>query len=184
MTVELFLGGARSGKSSFAEQQALQYYQGNERTGQLHYVATATPFDEEMTQRIIHHQQRRGSEWKNHEAPLALARQLRQFKQHDIVLVDCLTLWINNVIYNQGEPITEKQISGQVAELITELETSSATILCVSNEVGLGIVPMGQVSRLFVDHAGWMNQAIAQIAQRVVFMAAGLPMYLKGSGAQ
>ncbi len=183
MAVELFLGGARSGKSSFAEQRALHYLKQSSDC-QLHYIATATPFDDEMKQRIIHHQNRRGSEWQNHETPLRLVNQLATFDRHDIVLVDCLTLWINNVIYNQGEPITEAQITAQVTELVSALDSSKATILCVSNEVGLGIVPMGEVSRLFVDHAGWMNQAVAKIARQVTFMAAGLPMCLKGQDAQ
>ncbi|MDW6004176.1 bifunctional adenosylcobinamide kinase/adenosylcobinamide-phosphate guanylyltransferase [Vibrio mangrovi] len=183
MTACLFIGGARSGKSRYAEQQALALLEQRLSEGaaaRLHYVATAIAFDREMQQRIELHQQRRGPEWCNHESPVLLAQTLAQFQAQDVVLVDCLTLWLNNVIYNEGETATVAMIEQQVQALVDVLKDSPATILCVSNEVGLGIVPMGEVSRLYVDHAGWMNQAIAAVAEQVTFMAAGLPMQLKG----
>ncbi|SDG93346.1 adenosylcobinamide kinase /adenosylcobinamide-phosphate guanylyltransferase [Vibrio xiamenensis] len=181
MTVELFLGGARSGKSSYAEQAALSYLAEQGRAARLHYIATAIAFDDEMRKRIAHHQSRRGAEWHNHECPVALAQKVAQLEAHDIVLIDCLTLWINNVIYNDGNTATPTEIRQQVEDLVEVLDACAATILCVSNEVGLGIVPLGEVSRLYVDHAGWMNQAIAKVASRVTFMAAGLPLILKDS---
>lgn len=176
MPVHLILGGARSGKSSFAE--ALVLNSSNEKTS--HYVATALAFDQEMQQRIQHHQQRRDEHWVEHECPTQLAELLIQFEERDVVLVDCLTLWMNNIIFNQGQTATEQEIRERVQELVNALETSSASIVLVSNEVGLGVVPMGEITRLFVDHAGWMNQAIAKIADQVTFVAAGLPMQLKG----
>lgn len=184
MATSLFIGGARSGKSSYAERQALALLQQRLDEGcaaRLHYVATAIAFDQEMQQRIEQHQLRRGPEWCQHESPVMLAQMLAQFQQQDIVLVDCLTLWLNNVIYNDGETATKAQIEQHVQALVTALRDSPATILCVSNEVGLGIIPMGEISRLYVDHAGWMNQAIAALAEQVTFMAAGLPMQLKGA---
>ncbi len=181
MTVELFLGGARSGKSSYAEQVALSYLAEQGRAARLHYIATAIAFDDEMRERIAHHQSRRGAEWHNHECPVALAQKVAQLEAHDIVLIDCLTLWINNVIYNDGNTARPSEIRQQVEDLVEVLDACAATILCVSNEVGLGIVPLGEVSRLYVDHAGWMNQAIAKVASRVTFMAAGLPLILKDS---
>lgn len=176
MSVHLILGGARSGKSSFAETLVLKA----EAKLTRHYIATAQPFDEEMERRIAHHQARRGEGWVEHECPIALAELIGQFQADDIVLVDCLTLWMNNVIYNQGNPVTEDQIRSQVLHLVEALNASDAKIVLVSNEVGLGVVPMGEVTRLFVDHAGWMNQAVAKMAKRVTFIAAGLPLELKG----
>jgi len=176
MSVHLILGGARSGKSSFAETLVLKA----EAKLTRHYIATAQPFDEEMERRIAHHQERRGESWTEHECPIALAELISQFQATDIVLVDCLTLWMNNVIYNQGKPVTEDQIRSQVLHLVEALNASDAKIVLVSNEVGLGVVPMGEVTRLFVDHAGWMNQAVAKVAKQVIFIAAGLPLELKG----
>ncbi|KOO05510.1 bifunctional adenosylcobinamide kinase/adenosylcobinamide-phosphate guanylyltransferase [Vibrio nereis] len=176
MTIHLILGGARSGKSSYAESLVM----GSSQQHSLHYVATALAFDEEMQQRIYHHQSRRNDRWIEHECPIQLPDLISQFNENDVVLVDCLTLWMNNVIFNHGETATEETISAQVQHLVTALEASSANIVLVSNEVGLGVVPMGEVTRLFVDHAGWMNQAIAKVAHKVTFVAAGLPMSLKG----
>ncbi len=175
MAVHLILGGARSGKSSFAEQCVIAQQAERAR----HYVATAQPFDAEMASRIAHHKQRRDETWLEHECPTALAALVEDFGSNDVVLVDCLTLWMNNVIYNHGETASEAQIRSQVSQLVAALEKSSATFVLVSNEVGLGVVPMGEVSRLFVDHAGWMNQAVAKLAEKVTFIAAGLPMTLK-----
>ena len=183
MSVHLILGGARSGKSSHAEQWVRQVstnFQRGEVSRPLHYVATAIAFDDEMKTRIEHHRHSRGVGGGEHEAPLALAELLKRFQADDVVLVDCLTLWLNNVIFNHGDTARADDIHDAVNTLVDVLSASSAYLCLVSNEVGLGVVPMGQVSRLFVDHAGWMNQRIAAIADRVDFVAAGLPMRLKG----
>ncbi|EGA70474.1 adenosylcobinamide kinase/adenosylcobinamide-phosphate guanylyltransferase [Vibrio sinaloensis DSM 21326] len=176
MSVHLILGGARSGKSRYAESLVLA------KTNHVncHYVATAQAFDPEMQARILHHQQRRGEQWSEHECPLALAPLINRFTDSDMVLVDCLTLWMNNLIYDLGEGACDDAIQSEVTKLVDALVESPARIVLVSNEVGLGVVPLGEVTRLFVDHAGWMNQAIAAKADEVTFIAAGLPMKLKG----
>lgn len=177
MSIHLVLGGARSGKSRYAEAQVSQLARGKAK----HYIATATAFDDEMEKRIAHHQQQRGDSWIEHECPTELAEQLSQFEQGEVVLVDCLTLWLNNVIYNQGKTLNEEQIQQRVTQLQQAVSECKADVVFVSNEVGLGVVPLGEVSRLFVDHAGWMNQALAQVADRVTLIAAGLPLVLKQS---
>ena len=179
-TTHLILGGARSGKSSFAEKRVIE--QANTSKRKLHYIATAISFDPEMEARIKHHQQRRDEQWNEHEAPLELAKMLRDLNESDVALVDCLTLWLNNVIYELGEQATNEQVELWIQELVEAVEASPANITMVSNEVGLGVVPMGQVSRLFVDNAGRMNQALAKVANQVTFIAAGLPMVLKNEG--
>ncbi|SHO59062.1 bifunctional adenosylcobinamide kinase/adenosylcobinamide-phosphate guanylyltransferase [Vibrio quintilis] len=176
----LILGGARSGKSRFAERIVLDAQQKNPQL-RCHYVATAVAFDEEMQVRIAQHQARRGEEWTAHECPVDLVRLLSGFDAQDIVLVDCLTVWLNNVIYNDGNGITPQQIEAHVQQLVDVIAASEAQIVLVSNEVGMGIVPLGHVTRLFVDYAGWMNQAFAVQLEQVIFVAAGLPMFLKGS---
>lgn len=180
MSIHLILGGARSGKSSFAESNvdAIQ------RDPDLncfakHYIATALAFDEEMAQRIKHHQRSRDEHWHEHECPTELAALLAEFTEQDVVLVDCLTLWLNNILYIHGQSISEPEIQRHIQELVKAMQACKGRLVLVSNEVGLGVVPLGEVSRLFVDHAGWMNQAIAKVANRVTFVAAGLPMELK-----
>lgn len=177
MTIHFVLGGARSGKSRYAEEQVSQLAVGKSK----HYVATAIAFDDEMKARIAHHQQSRGKGWQEHEVPTALPQLISDFNQQDVVLVDCLTLWLNNVIYNDGNTLSEKQVQTAVATLVEALNATQADIVLVSNEVGLGVVPLGEVSRLFVDNAGWMNQAIARVADEVTLITAGLPLTLKPS---
>lgn len=185
MTVELVLGGARSGKSRFAEQRVLSLSELSGR-GQCamtkHYLATSEPLDAEMQRRIAHHQQQRGDGWREWEVPLELSATLMQFSSRDVVLVECLTLWLNNVIYyaQQSSGDVEREIDLAIASLAESLERCEAHIVLVSNEVGLGVVPLGEVSRLFVDNAGRMNQRVAALAQQVTLVAAGLPLVLKG----
>ncbi|ROR87729.1 adenosylcobinamide kinase /adenosylcobinamide-phosphate guanylyltransferase [Vibrio crassostreae] len=176
----LVLGGARSGKSSFAEQQALCALEACSN-GRLHYIATATYLDDEMRERIAHHKDRRGEQWIEHEEPVELATKLQSFNQDDVVLIDCLTLWLNNIIFELGDYATNAQVEAVVEALVKSVEQSPANIIMVSNEVGLGVVPLGKVSRLFVDNAGRMNQALARVVERVTLIAAGLPLHLKPS---
>ena len=176
----LILGGARSGKSSFAEQQALCALEACSN-GRLHYIATATYLDDEMRERIAHHKDRRGKKWIEHEVPVELATKLQSFNQDDVVLIDCLTLWLNNIIFELGDEATNDQAEALVEALVRSVEQSPAQIIMVSNEVGLGVVPLGKVSRLFVDNAGRMNQALARVVERVTLIAAGLPLDLKPS---
>lgn len=183
MTVRLILGGARSGKSSFAEQLAKSKVR-FDSTKALHYVATAIAFDEEMEARIQHHQHQRGKGWIEHESPYELAQKLEQLSSDDVVLVDCLTLWLNNVIYNHGQMRDSKQIDRVIKHLIDVLKQSRADITLVSNEVGMGLTPEGEVSRLFIEHAGLMNQWIGEISTEVIFVAAGLAKVLKGANSK
>jgi len=164
----LVLGGARSGKSAYAERLCAD-------SGLAPvYIATAEARDREMAARIDAHRARRGAGWRTIEAPLALARTIEAEAAPDrILLVDCLTLWLANLI-EAGESPAE---SG--AALAALLPGLRGPIVLVSNEVGLGIVPDNALARRFRDEAGRLNQAIAAIASRVVFIAAGLPLVLK-----
>lgn len=166
----LVLGGARSGKSRIAQELA--------SAAQLPvvYIATATALDEEMTARIEHHQHNRPSEWRLRECPLDLATALQEeTQQSQTILVDCLTLWLNNQLFEYPE----QDFSALFDTLVNSLNTNNANVIFVANEVGLGIIPLGEVSRKFVDEAGRLNQRLAQIADKVLFVAAGLPLALK-----
>jgi adenosylcobinamide kinase/adenosylcobinamide-phosphate guanylyltransferase len=168
----LILGGARSGKSALAER--LAFASGRA----VVYVATAQARDGEMAERIAHHRARRPAEWLCVEEPLALADALHRHARADrCVLVDCLTLWLSNLL-GDAEPA---RFQRERAALLDTLPTLPGDILLVSNEVGQGIVPMGELSRRFVDEAGRLHQALAQTCERVFFVVAGLPLALKGS---
>jgi adenosylcobinamide kinase/adenosylcobinamide-phosphate guanylyltransferase len=192
------LGGARSGKSKFAEQWCIDYVDCAGTNQSLFYVATATAFDAEMSNRIAHHQQSRAEQWQLIECPLTLSQQLDTIpknsskkasdnKSGDVYLIDCLTLWLNNVIFSlNGQATTEtkkQQLEQQINQLtqsISKASENGTTIVLVANEVGLGVIPMGEETRLFVDYAGWLNQAIARIAKKVTLVTAGIPLPLKG----
>jgi len=165
--LELILGGARSGKSRLAEQRALA-------SGKLpYYIATATAGDGEMAERIHHHRARRGPEWHTVEAPLHLAATLRDLARDDrCLLVDCLTLWLSNCLHHDCWP-RERD------DLLKTIATLPGRILLVSNEVGSGIVPLGELSRRFADESGWLHQQLAQVADGVTLVVAGLPLELK-----
>lgn len=170
MSVSLIIGGARSGKSRFAEELASQ------DKGEVCYIATATAFDKELEERIRHHQARRPAHWRVHECPLALPQLLRiEAKKEQTILVDCLTLWLNNHIYENPE----QDFSLLFLSLINSVADAKAHVIFVANEVGLGIIPLGEITRQFVDEAGRLNQQIAQLADKVRFMVAGLPLALK-----
>lgn len=168
---ELILGGARSGKSRLAERHALA-------SGlAVTYVATATPGDGEMQTRIAEHRQRRPPTWTLVEEPLALARVLREQAAPDrCLLVDCLTLWLTNLLCANDEIafVTQRRA---LVELLPQLP---GHIILVSNETGMGVVPLGVLSRRFCDEAGWLHQDIAQLSDRVILTVAGLPHLLKG----
>lgn len=170
----LILGGARSGKSALAERWAA----GSGRP--VLYVATAERRDGEMEARIAHHRARRPAEWGCIEAPVALAATLRAHDGADAcVLVDCLTLWLSNLLGLEDEA----RLAAERDALVEAVAGFRGELLLVSNEVGLGIVPLGALSRRFVDEAGRLHQALATHCERVVFTAAGLPLMLKGSSA-
>ncbi|MFA5679325.1 MAG: bifunctional adenosylcobinamide kinase/adenosylcobinamide-phosphate guanylyltransferase [Pseudomonas sp.] len=170
--IELILGGARSGKSRLAEQQAIA-------SGlEVVYIATSQPLDEEMRARIRHHQQSRPAHWQLVEEPLALAGVLReQAAAGRCLLVDCLTLWVTNLLLDDNP----QRLHDERQQLLDTLETLPGHIILVSNETGMGVVPMGELSRRYVDEAGWLHQELARRCDRVQFCVAGLPMLLKGS---
>lgn len=168
--LELILGGARSGKSRFAERLAAD-------SGlAVTYIATSQPLDGEMTERIAHHRERRPAHWTLVEEPLQLARELRaQAAAERCLLVDCLTLWLTNLLMlDDAARLAEERDA-----LLECLDGLPGRNLLVSNETGLGVVPLGDLTRRYVDEAGWLHQAVAERAQRVTFMVAGLPMTLK-----
>ena len=168
-SVTLVFGGARSGKSTFAE--ALVTAQ----PGPWLYVATAEARDEEMRERILRHQSRRGVGWRTVEAPLKLADTLSDpANRGHTLLVDCLTLWLTNVMLDEN-----CDLDAETARLLRCLKDARGPLVLVSNEVGLGIVPETPLGRRFRDQSGWLNQQVATLAQSVVFVAAGLPLHLK-----
>jgi adenosylcobinamide kinase/adenosylcobinamide-phosphate guanylyltransferase len=168
--LQLILGGARSGKSRLAEQTAKE-------TGlSVIYIATAQALDTEMQQRIAHHQQQRPAHWQVFEEPIYLADRLLQCDQaNQLILVDCLTLWLTNLLLAEDSALQQQQIQ----QLLNVLPQLKSKIILVSNETGLGVVPMGEISRRFVDEAGRLHQNLGQLANKVVFCVAGFPMILK-----
>ena len=166
--ITLVLGGARSGKSTHAE--ALL----DDHAGPRLYIATAQARDDEMAARIAAHRARRGPGWGTVEAPLALAETLEaESRAGNALLVDCLTLWLSNLME------AGRDIAAEIERLVACFGRLEGRTVLVSNEVGLGIVPENATARAFRDHAGRLNQAVAQAAERVVFVAAGLPLTLK-----
>lgn len=172
----LLLGGARSGKSNWAARLARQ-------TGlPVHVIATACAGEDvEMQERIRRHQQERPVEWLTLEEPLALGSALRALDAPGrCIIVDCLTLWLANSLFDeQGEPDPEFFVD-QRQSLLQVLPELQGELILVSNEVGLGLVPLGAGNRLFVDEAGRLHQQLATLCERVLFIAAGLPLALKG----
>lgn len=169
--LQLILGGARSGKSRLAEQTAISMQLA------VTYVATAQALDSEMQSRIAHHQNQRPAHWSLVEEPLFLAKTLQKIDQpNQIILVDCLTLWLTNLLLLDDQNVQEFECE----QLIDVLPKLQSEVILVSNETGLGVVPLGEISRRFVDEAGRLHQALGQIADKVMFCVAGFPMILKG----
>jgi len=167
----LILGGARSGKSRLAEQLATA------SDKQVIYIATAHAGDEEMAQRILRHQQQRPDDWLLVEEQLYLADSLLKHDSADhCLLVDCLTLWLSNLLCLKDESLFERQRQ-KFLEALPQLQSD---VLLVSNEVGQGIVPMGDLNRRFIDESGWLHQAVAEHCNQVSWVMAGLPVSLKG----
>ncbi|MFA7429592.1 MAG: bifunctional adenosylcobinamide kinase/adenosylcobinamide-phosphate guanylyltransferase [Rhodospirillaceae bacterium] len=161
----LVLGGARSGKSAHAERLI--------GTRAAVYVATAQVRDDEMAERVARHRARRGDGWSTLEEPLDLAGVVARNFDGRPVLIDCLTLWLTNVM------LADRNVGAAVEALCAALKAASSPVICVTNEVGLGIVPDNALARRFRDEAGRLNQAVAAIADRVDFIAAGLALRMK-----
>jgi adenosylcobinamide kinase / adenosylcobinamide-phosphate guanylyltransferase len=167
MAIILITGGARSGKSALAESRARDF------PGQPVYIATAEALDAEMSERIARHRARRGSRWIEREAPLALVEALDETDGGGARLVDCLTLWLSNLLH------AKRDWSQEASNLAEALARQRSPVVLVSNEVGLGIVPDHALARTFRDAAGLLNQMVAKVADAVEFVVAGLPMQLK-----
>ncbi|MEM8689425.1 MAG: bifunctional adenosylcobinamide kinase/adenosylcobinamide-phosphate guanylyltransferase [Pseudomonadota bacterium] len=164
----LVLGGARSGKSTYAEGLAAGH------AGPLVYIATAEAYDGEMTSRIAAHVARRGEAWQTIEAPIALTDTIAEAgRPGHFLLVDCLTLWLTNLI------LGEHNVADHTGRLLEAIAACEARLVLVSNEVGLGIVPENALARRFRDEAGILNQSVAAAANHVVLVSAGLPLTLK-----
>ncbi|WP_188475903.1 bifunctional adenosylcobinamide kinase/adenosylcobinamide-phosphate guanylyltransferase [Primorskyibacter flagellatus] len=167
--VTLVLGGAASGKSAFAENAILS------AGGRPYYIATAQAFDAEMTEKIARHVERRGARWTTREAPTDLSGALRQVNADHAVLIDCLTLWLTNLM------LAEQDVDAATTDLMKALDHCPAPVWLVSNEVGSGIVPDTALGRRFREAQGRLNIVMAARADRVVQVVAGLPNVLKGT---
>ncbi len=164
-------GGARSGKSAFAEKIAASI------TGKRAYLATAQALDAEMVSRIEHHRKRRGSAWDTFEEPLAVGELLNKLSgRYDVVLLDCLTLWLSNVMAHTAG---DEEVSHRSDVLLSAARNVQGTCIIVSNEVGLGIVPDNPLARRFRDLAGFVNQKVAQVADEAYLLTSGIPMKIK-----
>jgi adenosylcobinamide kinase/adenosylcobinamide-phosphate guanylyltransferase len=168
---QLILGGVRSGKSRLAEKLALAVNK------PVTYIATATAVDGEMQDRIRLHQKNRPSDWALVEEPIALAGVIKiHANPNCCLLIDCLTLWMTNLLCADDETIFRHEIDG----FLQELAGANGDIILVSNETGLGVVPMGELSRRFCDETGILHQSVAGLCDRVIMVVAGLPQILKG----
>lgn len=164
----LVIGGARSGKSRYA-QDTIEAY-----PGRLAFIATAQNDDSEMDDRITRHQADRGPRWTTHEAPMDLPAAIgRMQDQADAILVDCLTLWLSNLM------LFDRDIALETSDLVTAIQACRVPVAIVTNEVGQGIVPMDALARRFRDEAGRLNQRVAAACRKVVLVTAGLPLALK-----
>lgn len=168
---QLILGGARSGKSALAEKSALNSGK------KVIYVATGQALDKEMQARIKEHQSHRPINWQTVEEPIELAKVLTRFSHTQYcVLIDCLTLWITNCLLHEDKHCWATQKNA----FQDELKEFKGHLIVVSNEVGQGVVPLGEINRQFVDESGWLHQRLAQTCEKVIWVVAGLPQTLKG----
>ncbi|MBI4655031.1 MAG: bifunctional adenosylcobinamide kinase/adenosylcobinamide-phosphate guanylyltransferase [Nitrospirae bacterium] len=186
MKITFIIGGARSGKSSFALELATKVgVRGGDKVSPMPkkaYIATAEALDEEMKARIVEHRRTRGNDWDTYEAPKKITSVLLDIKgKYDVIVLDCLTLWLSNVMHSNLN--TEKEIENLIkilsdSSLVTR---HSSLIFLVSNEVGMGIVPENELARKFRDLAGFLNQKVAELADEVYLITAGIPIQIKKS---
>lgn len=168
MALILVGGGARSGKSRYALDLA------RKRGSRLYFLATAEALDEEMTARIALHRAERGDHFHTVEEPLDIAAEIGKITQADAIVIDCLTLWLSNIMLTFG-----RSVDKEVDNLIAATQASTATIIAVSNEVGCGIVPESALGRDFRDHSGILNQRMGAVADEVYWMVFGHPLRVK-----
>ena len=166
--ITLVLGGASSGKSAWAESYVL------EQGKKVGYLATAQAFDAEMKEKIVLHRERRGDEWTTREEPLNIISCFDAFPAEQPILLDCATLWLSNLM------LAEKNIASESSAFIDYLHKYTGTLVIVSNETGLSVVPHTRIGRDFQKAQGQLNQQLAALADRVVFIVSGLPLLLKG----
>jgi adenosylcobinamide kinase / adenosylcobinamide-phosphate guanylyltransferase len=172
--VALVLGGSRSGKSAFALKEASVF------PGKKAFIATAEGLDQEMLFRIEKHKKERGKDWITHEEPLLISGLIRDIgDRYAVILVDCLTLWLSNIMH-AGYDV--QSVTKELSSIVGE--NRAASLYIISNEVGLGLVPESSLAREYRDNLGILNQEIAKVATDVYFMAAGIPLRLKGGGNQ
>ncbi|GMA48777.1 adenosylcobinamide kinase/adenosylcobinamide phosphate guanyltransferase [Alicyclobacillus contaminans] len=179
MTV-LVLGGARSGKSRFAERLAARWSE--EKGLPVTYLATSAPMveDDEWAERVRRHRQQRPATWAVAEVPMAVAEWLAAVKTPQIVLVDCLSLLVNNWLFHEG--MDRDLLAERRQALVDALQTTPATVIAVSNEVGSGIVPEQALSRCYRDELGWLNQQVTAVASAVYWVVAGIAIDVKATG--
>jgi adenosylcobinamide kinase / adenosylcobinamide-phosphate guanylyltransferase len=172
--ITFVLGGCRSGKSRYALEAAQSF-----AAGRRIFIATAVALDDEMRERVARHRAERGKEWVTIEAPLQLPETIetQASQTGNVVLVDCLTFWINNLLLESAELAAEVQ--KKIPQLVEALASARCPVILVSNEVGAGIVPENRLARSFRDLAGSMNQAVAACATEVVWVVAGIPVPVK-----
>jgi len=168
----LITGGCRSGKSRYALDYANRHF------SKKIYLATCEALDEEMAQRIEHHKKMRGPEWRTIEEPVAIVDKIRQYgAKVEVILLDCITLWLSNLLTKGNNDLKVTHEINSFTEMLKQTPTS---FIIVSNEVGMGIVPADPLSRRFRDLSGAINQKIAEVADTVIYMVSGIPMFLKG----
>ncbi|MBL8062753.1 MAG: bifunctional adenosylcobinamide kinase/adenosylcobinamide-phosphate guanylyltransferase [Anaerolineales bacterium] len=178
--ITLILGGARSGKSSYALKLAEELHKS------VTFIATAQAFDEEMSARIQKHKAERPTDWETLELPLNIASNIPQIKS-ELIILDCVTLWVTNLLmkFVKYDLVDEapfmQSAKGETEALLAAIQNTDQEWLIVSNEIGLGLVPPYQMGRVYRDALGWVNQRLAQEADKVLFMVAGIPMTVKGS---
>ena len=170
--ITFVIGGCRSGKSTYAMQTAEKI-----PAEQKIFVATCVPRDDEMKRRVARHQKERSQTWVTVEAPLNLPEAILQnSRSGDVVLVDCLTLWVSNLLMETGD---ESKIEEAISQFIKAIEKAAGPVVLVSNEVGTGIVPENALARQYRDIIGRVNQAVAKTADKVIWMVAGIPVTIK-----
>ena len=166
-------GGCRSGKSRYALDYANRHF------SRKIYLATCEALDEEMAQRIERHKKTRGPEWQTVEEPIEIADRIRQYQDRaEVILLDCITLWLSNLLMKWD---LDSKIMDEAQRMIDVIGQTQTSLIIVSNEVGMGIVPADPLSRRFRDLSGMISQNIAEVADSVVFMVSGIPMFLKGA---
>jgi adenosylcobinamide kinase/adenosylcobinamide-phosphate guanylyltransferase len=165
-------GGCRSGKSQFALDYANRHFH------KKLYLATCEALDEEMVKRIEDHKKRRGLDWQTVEEPIKIAEAIRQHQNDmEVILLDCMTLWVSNLLMRQE---SDHEIMNEVSRLMDTVKQGQTSFIFVSNEVGMGIVPVEPLGRRFRDLSGMANQKIAEVVQTVIFMVSGIPIFMKG----